>query len=117
MNAVKAICIVLATAMCVLALTSCKSDDLNRDGVPDYFLEPDGCVIATIEPTNQFAGGFFCKRIYYGYIDKGEYEKFMARETDFLCVLHPYEEGKSVYVDRSAIKSISIGDYVDYRGC
>lgn len=91
-------------------LTGCQ--ETYDNGVPKYFLEPDGYVIASVRSKNATA-------IYvgkYGYILEEDYQKYLNGEQDgILVVKHPYEEGKEASIPYNEIESINIGEYKDYR--
>ena len=83
-----------------------------ENGVPTYFLEPEGYVIATVRSVNatlRYSGK-------YGYILEEDYQKYLDGKTDgILIVKHPYEKGKETNIKYSEIESITIGEYRDLR--
>lgn len=94
-------------AVLVLLCTSgCVSLD---DGVPSYFLEPDGYVIATVDYGER---GLFGYSVAYGYISKESYEAYLSGELNgVMTILHPWKEGKSVSISAQSIVLIKTGEY------
>ena len=85
------------------------SGETYANGVPTYFIEPDGYVIAEIKTSSLF-------KYYYGYISEDDYNSFLSGYLEgALTVLNPYEDGKSIAVNCNNITSISIGIYKDIR--
>ncbi len=103
--------IILFMIILSILLTGC-SQETYENGVPTYFVEPDGYIIAEIKcDTN----GLFLKG-YYGYISENDYDDFLVGELDdALIILHPYENGKSITINSESILSINTGVYKDIR--
>lgn len=96
----------------ILTLTGCVQQETYDNGVPTYFIEPDGYIIAEVEIDDN---SLFNDR-YYGYILECDYNDFLLGNFDKpLVILHPYEQGKSVTVNSKQIISINIGIYKDVR--
>ena len=105
--------IIILTMMISAILVGCAQVQETYDnGVPTYFTEPDGYIIAEIKCDTS---GLFLKN-YYGYISENDYDDFVSGELNgALIVLHPYENGKSVTVNSNSILSINTGIYKDIR--
>lgn len=102
--------ILLLMMILSILLTGCDQET-HKNGVPTYFIEPDGYVIAEIKCNNS---GLFSKN-YYGYISENDYDDFLAGDLKgALIVLHPHEYGKSVTVNSQSIISINTGMYIKY---
>lgn len=80
------------------------------NGVPTYFLEPDGYVIAEVSLDDGFFGHFL-----YGYILEEDYQSYLDGTLETLIVLNPYEEGKHISTTVNKIDFINVGEYEDYR--
>lgn len=105
--------LMILTIILLVMLSGCGNAQKTYDnGVPTYFVEPDGYIIAEIEcDTNSL----FLKG-YYGYISESDYDDFVEGKLNgALIVLHPYENGKSVTVNSNSIVSINTGIYKDIR--
>ena len=94
-------------------LTGCQeTQETYENGVPTYFLEPEGYVIAHVRSVN-------ATLIYkgkYGYILEEDYQAYLNGKVDgVLIVKHPYEEGKETNIPYREIESITIGEYEDLR--
>lgn len=81
----------------------------------DYFLEPDGYIIARIH-YNSYKG---IKKA-YGYISKKDYKEYQKNPNSKIhqCikVLNPYDEnGKGIVVVTNKIITLETGIYVDLR--
>ena len=102
--------ILLMTFLSIL-LTGC-GQETYENGIPTYFVEPDGYIIAEIKcDTN----GLFLKSD-YGYIRTNDYNDFLSGDLEnALIILHPYENGKSITVNSQSILSINTGIYKDVR--
>lgn len=101
---------VVFTLLMLLCVCGCSSQD---DKVPDYFLEPDGYVIATV---NYGDKGLFGYSVAYGYILEESYETYLNGELNgVLTILHPWEEGKSVSVSVDRVVLIKTGEYKTKR--
>lgn len=102
--------ILLMTFLSIL-LIGC-GQETYENGVPTYFVEPDGYIIAEIKcDTN----GLFLKN-YYGYISVNNYNDFLSGDLESaLIILHPYENGESITVNSKSILSINTGIYKDIR--
>ena len=84
------------------------------NGVPKYFLEPDGYVIAKIRSEYDYHG--LLNSFAYGYIKEEDYESYInGKLTGTLVIKNPYEEGKQSVRPVDKITSIEIGVYEDYR--
>lgn len=103
--------ILLITFLLIILLAGC-SQETYENGVPTYFVEPDGYIIAEIKcDTN----GLFLGN-YYGYISENDYNDFLSGDLDgTLIILHPYENGKSITINSQSIISINTGIYEDVR--
>ena len=103
--------IILLMMILSIILTGCSQETYDN-GVPTYFVEPDGYIIAEIKcDTN----GLFLKN-YYGYISENDYDDFLAGNLNgALIILHPYENDKSITVNSQSILSINTGIYKDIR--
>ena len=82
---------------------------------PDYFLEPDGYIIARIH-YNSYKG---VKKA-YGYISKKDYREYQknpdSKIHQCIKVLNPYDEnGKGTVVVTNKIITLETGIYVDLR--
>lgn len=81
-----------------------------EDGVPSYFLEPEGYVIAEVDITSKKFS------YYYGYISNDSYESYIhGTLTGNLVIKHPYDSDKEVTVDADEIICIKTGTYKDIR--
>ena len=103
---------IILTVLFSIILTSCVGCDwiqrvtYYENGVPTYFLEPDGYVIAYVDEISIYN--------IYGYILEEDYKAYLDGKMDGVLVIkHPYEEGREVYVPYREIKSIEIGVYKD----
>ena len=102
--------ILLMTFLSIL-LIGC-SQETYQNGVPTYFVEPDGYIIAEIKCDSI---GTFLKN-YYGYISAKDYDDFLTGDLkNALIILHPYENDKSITVNSQTILSINTGIYKDIR--
>lgn len=91
----------------LVCLCGCAAKD--DAGVPSYFLEPEGYVIATV---NYGELGLFGYSVAYGYISEVDYQEYLDGQlSENLTVLHPWEEGKSVIVNAKSIVLIEMGAY------
>lgn len=82
---------------------------------PDYFLEPDGYIIARIY-YNSYKG---IKKA-YGYISKKDYKEYQknpdSKIHQCIKVLNPYDEnGKGAVVVTNKIITLETGIYIDLR--
>lgn len=82
---------------------------------PDYFLEPDGYIIARIH-YNSYKG---IKKA-YGYISKKDYKEYQknpdSKIHQCIKVLNPYDEnGKGAVVVTNKIITLETGIYIDLR--
>lgn len=82
---------------------------------PDYFLEPDGYIIARIH-YNSYKG---IKKA-YGYISEKDYKEYQknpdSKIHQCIKVLNPYDEnGKGAVVVTNKIITLETGIYIDLR--
>lgn len=82
---------------------------------PDYFLEPDGYIIARIH-YNSYKG---IKKA-YGYISKKDYNEYQrnpdSKIHQCIKVLNPYDKnGKGTVVVTNKIITLETGIYIDLR--
>ena len=108
--------IILAVLLSTI-LTSCIGCErvtYHENGVPTYFLEPDGYVIARIEMQDS---NILVRHFKYGYILEEDYQAYLDGKMDgFIVIKNPYEEGREVSALYREITSIEIGVYKDLRG-
>lgn len=99
-----------------LMLSGCNNkQETYANGVPTYFLEPNGYVIAEIKCENVRTDEGITYG-YYGYIKESDYKNYLdGTPPNTLIVLHPYENNKSVTVNINKIISIKTGIYKDKR--
>lgn len=103
--------ILLLIMILSIMLVGC-SQETYENGVPTYFLEPDGYVIATVVLND---GCIFGSEM-YGYISEEDYQLYLdGALSNSLVVKNPYEEGKEVSTSVENINYIKIGVYKDYR--
>jgi hypothetical protein len=101
--------LILIIIVCLLFVGCDTEQECYSNGVPTYFLEPEGYTIAYID-CNGFLNGK------YGYISNDDYQDYLeGKLIGALTVLNPYETGKSVSVSFNDVESIEIGVYKDYR--
>lgn len=102
--------IIVLVLLLMITFSGCQNKQEN--GVPTYFLEPEGYLIAEVrvsDATLFYEGA-------YGYILEEDYQAFLNGQRDgVLIVKHPYEEGKEKAVLYGEITSITIGNYKDMR--
>lgn len=106
--------IILLMMILSILLTGCGqcNQETYENGIPTYFVEPDGYIIAEIKCDSN---GLFLKN-YYGYISENDYDDFLAGDLNgALIILHPYENSKSITVNSQSILSINTGVYKDIR--
>ena len=109
----KKIIVLFMTIFMLFTLSGCSETETYDNGVPTYFLEPEGYVIAEIDYDS---GGLFYMSA-YGYISNEDYESFLNGDlSGTLIVKHPYENNKEVNVPVNRIINIEIGIYQDLRG-
>lgn len=112
---IKRIITVFFLSVAVWCLYLCFKVDTYKNGVPKYFLEPDGYVIAKIQSEDDL--GIIIDTFSYGYIKEEDYEDYInGTLTGNLVIKNPYEEGKQVVKSTDKIISIEVGIYEDYRG-
>lgn len=87
-----------------------KKIEYYDNGVPTYFLEPDGYIIAEVELDDGFFGHFL-----YGYISEKDYQSYLDGTLETLIVLNPYANGKQMSTTANKIDFIKVGEYKDYR--
>lgn len=103
--------ILLITFLLMILFAGC-GQETYENGVPTYFVEPDGYIIAEIKCNTN---GLFLGN-YYGYISESDYNNFLSGDLeDALIILHPYENGKSITINSQSIISINTGIYKDVR--
>ena len=96
------------------AITIVFGEKVSNNDVPDYFLEPEGCVIAKVYVNTDF--DLFSK-FNYGYITEEDFKSYLdGTLTGILVIRHPYKEDRTTNIQASNIKSMEVGLYKDYRG-
>ena len=110
----KKLLIIFVTSVMLLGLTGCAEKiTYHENGVPTYFLEPEGHVIVKINATSD---NIFTDRYLYGYITNEEYQAYLdGTLSGMLVIKHPYEEGKCVVTSIKEIESMQVGVYEDKR--
>lgn len=94
-----------------IMLVGCVQETYEN-GVPTYFTEPEGCVIAEISVDSS---SLFETKL-YGYITNEDYQAYLnGTLSGVLVVKNPYENGKEVSTPVNKIKFITIGTYMDIR--
>lgn len=102
--------IMILVLLLTLMLSGCEKK--HENGVPAYFLEPDGYVIASVRSKN----ATFYYRGKYGYILEKDYKAYLNGKLDGILVIkHPYQKEKETTIPYSEIESININEYIDYR--
>ena len=103
--------IIILMLLFLTILTGCSATYEN--GVPTYFLEPEGYIIAKVEVSDS---NFVVRHYKYGYILEEDYQSYLDGKMDgILVVKHPYENGKEVTTPFREIIGIEIGIYEDKR--
>lgn len=103
--------IIILTLLLSVMLIGC-GQETYQNGVPTYFLEPEGYIIAKIDLVNDGIFGTFL----YGYISKEDYQSYLdGTFSNSLTVKNPYEEGKEISTPIDKINYIKTGVYKDYR--
>ena len=96
-----------------MMLTGCNEATCHENGVPSYFLEPEGHIIVKIDILSD---DILTDEYLYGYITNEDYQAYLNGELKgVLVVKHPYEEGKSVITNVDMIESMQVGVYEDCR--
>ena len=109
----KKIIVLFMTIFMLFTLSACSKVETYDNGVPTYFLEPEGYVIAKVNYNNN---NILVSKYSYGYISDEDYQLYIDGTLNgVLVVKHPYEEGKEVSVPIDNIASIEIGIYLDLR--
>ena len=105
--------IIIIITILIVSLSGCGCVQETYDnGVPTYFLEPDGYVIAEVDLNDGEVFGSFL----YGYISEDDYQSYLNGTLyNSLVVKNPYEEGKEMSTSVENINYIKIGVYKDYR--
>ncbi|MDE6433538.1 MAG: hypothetical protein K2L07_04855 [Lachnospiraceae bacterium] len=104
--------IITLSILLVIALTGCIQEETYEKGVPTYFLEPEGYIIATVDLNDGNVFGSFL----YGYIAEEDYQSYLEGTlSNSLIVKNPYVEGKETSTSIENINYIEIGVYKDYR--
>lgn len=115
-NVIKSIIIVLCLLFVIWILILFFNEPTYNNGIPKYFLEPDGYIIAKIKSEDDYHG-LLSYTFTYGYIKEDDYENYInGTLTGNLVVKNPYEEGKQIVKPIDKITSIETGVYKDYRG-
>lgn len=105
--------IFLTLLLAAMLLYGCQKQEYHENGVPTYFLEPEGYVIAVVDVEDNY---ILANKRLYGYITEEDYNAWLSGTlNDVLIVKHPYENGKEVSAPISEIKTIEIGIYKDLR--
>lgn len=105
--------LVLMTLVVSIMLVSCSEITYHENGVPSYFLEPEGHVIVKIDVLSD---DFLIDKYLYGYITNEDYQAYTdGTLTGVLVIKHPYEEDKSVNTHVNLIESMEVGVYEDKR--
>lgn len=95
---------IIITIALLLCCTACGIQEVHN-GIPDYYLEPEGYVIAEIKTEKYLNSG-------YGYIKEEDYISFQNGQlTGNLVILNPYEQGKSYTIAANSILGIVVGTY------
>lgn len=108
----KKILLSLLIILYCFSVTGCEKQETYPNGVPTYFLEPEGYVIAEIRKTNAtlLVSG------YYGYISNENYNDYLnGTLSGAVIIKNPYTEGKQIVVYSENIESIEVGGYEDMR--
>lgn len=106
--------IIMVMLLSLIMLTGCSEIETHENGVPIYFLEPEGYIIAKVKTRDN--SSWLVERFDYGYILEEDYESYLdGNMKGSLVIKHPYEYGKEVSVPYREIMSINIGVYKDYR--
>ena len=94
--------------------TGCgKPYETYENGVPTYFLEPEGYVIAQVDVEDNYIFAYYGL---YGYILEEDYQAYLDGEKEkVLVVKHPYKEGEEISTSFDKIISIKVGTYRDMR--
>lgn len=94
-------------------LIGCSEVETHANGVPTYFLEPEGHIIAKVKVVDD---SFWYDRYLYGYITEEDYASYLNGSLNkILIVKNPYEEGKQITTMPQQIISIEVGVYKDLR--
>ena len=105
--------IILITSISLM-LTGCV--ETYENGVPTYFLEPEGYIIAQVDVEDNYIFAYYGL---YGYILEEDYQAYLDGEKEkVLVVKHPYKEEEEISTSFDKIISIKVGTYKDmrYRG-
>lgn len=98
--------ILIIVLFTTLLLSGCSqySKTTHANGVPIYFLEPDGYIIVFIDD-GSFLG-------VYGYITNDDLQAYKNGELKYsICVQNAYTTNKYTYVTVSRIKDLTVGEY------
>lgn len=109
------ICVVglLILLLLWLLITTAEEVTYHENGVPTYFLEPEGHVIVYVDVLSD---NLLCDRHLYGYITNEDYQMYLNGSLQgILVIMHPYEKGKSITVNVGLIESMKVGVYKDLR--
>lgn len=102
---------VLIGLLFALIYFDCEKIEYYENGVPAYFLEPEGYVIADVDLND----GKLLGHSLYGYISEEDYHAYLDGTLNSLTVWNPYTEGKCMSTTVDKINFITIGEYKDYR--
>lgn len=108
-------CVIILLCLFGLWLLAATGEEItyHENGVPTYFLEPEGHVIVYV---NVLDDSFLVDRYLYGYITNEDYQAYLNGELQGVLVIkHPYEVGKSVTTNVNMIEGMQVGVYKDLR--
>jgi hypothetical protein len=105
-NMAKNILLSIVIAITIL-LCGCETVTYNKNGVPSYFLEPDGYIIVMIDDGSLLSA--------YGYITDEDLQAYKDGNLGYtIYVQNAFTPNKGEYVTVSKIKGLEVGYYVDY---
>lgn len=106
----KKVFILISLIMIMFAIgIGCVKQETYENGVPTYFLEPEGYVIAKVKlnDSNILVGHYL-----YGYISEEDYQLYLNGNMEgMLVVKHPCEEGREVSTPFREIMTMEVGVY------
>ena len=104
---------IIVVSLLLITLVRCEStQETYSNGVPTYFLEPDGYIIAKVVVDENW----LTRTGAYGYIKDEDYQAYIdGNLTGSLIVKHPYEEGKEIAISIDDIDYINIGIYENLK--
>lgn len=105
--------IIIVMLLTLVMLIGCSKVETYENGVPTYFLEPDGYIIAYVKLNDS---NFWQTHFMYGYILEEDYQSYLDGKLDgILIIKNPYENNREISTPFREIMSIEIGRYEDYR--